>query len=195
MKKKFTQLAVLALFFAVLAPAAVQAQSKVAVIYFSATGSTEQVALEVQKALKADVYKIEVEKPYPADDKQLRTAVEAEQKEKKWPAIKKFATPFDAAKYDIIVIGSPVWNSAVSSPLMAFLTTTDLGGKRVFLFGTCSGAEGGFFDDFEKNIKNGKVQTRVVGKNTYKGQIFQNVKGDKKIGEKITAWVKTIPTK
>ncbi|MDR2490129.1 MAG: NAD(P)H-dependent oxidoreductase [Spirochaetaceae bacterium] len=190
MKKKFTQLAVLALFFAFLAPVAVQAQAKTAVIYFSATGSTEQVATEVQKALKAEIFKIEVEKPYPTDDKQLRDAVAAEQKDKKWPAIKKSA--FDVSKYDILVIGSPVWNSSVSSPVVSFLNATDLGGKKVYLFGTCSGGEGAFFDDFEKLLKNGKLQTQVAGKVTKKGTAFQNVKSDKKIGDKIGAWVKTI---
>lgn len=190
MKKKFTQLAVLALFFAVLAPAAVQAQAKVAVIYFSATGSTEQVALAAQKALKADIYKIEVEKPYPADDKQLRDVATQEQKDKKWPAIKKSA--LDVSKYDTLVIGSPVWNTSISNPMVSFLTATDLGGKKVYLFGTCTGGEGAFFDDFEKNLKNGKLQTSVAGKVTKKGQIFQNVKSDKKIDDKIGAWVKTI---
>ena len=106
MKKKLTQLAVLGLVCAFMAPVAANAQNaKTAVIYFSQSGNTEKVAKKVAELTKADIYKIEVEKPYPADRKALDPVVKGEQDTKKWPAIKKIDV--DLSKYNTILIGSP----------------------------------------------------------------------------------------
>ena len=45
----------------------------------------------------------------------------------------------DISEYDIIFIGSPVWNFSISLPMKSFLKNNDFKNKTLIPFFTCSG--------------------------------------------------------
>ena len=108
---------------------------KVLVVYFSRSGHTEQVAREIADALHADVEPIGDKTSRRGVVGYLRSGYEAAMK--RLPDI---APPVhDLSTYDLVVVGTPVWNASVSSPVRAFLTRNRGSLKRVAFFCTCGG--------------------------------------------------------
>ncbi|MDR0540542.1 MAG: hypothetical protein LBG74_08635 [Spirochaetaceae bacterium] len=183
-KKTITGLAVA---LCLLMPAIAHAQatpgkSKVAVIYYSLSENTDMVAKKIAALLNADIIRLETAQAYNTRDMvKFRDFAKTEQNSKKWPELKPLKTSLSG--YQTIFLGSPVWYSSIANPMVTFLSQNDLSGKRVITFGTCSGGEGDFFKEFDKNIKNAFVE---------KGLMFQNASNDKGLDKKISDWVKKV---
>ena len=87
------------------------------VVYFSRTGTTKKVAEAISKKLKADSEEIKTTDSRDGILVYLKSGKEASLKR---PAdIDK--TKKDPSKYDVVVIGTPVWAWSVSSPVRAYL--------------------------------------------------------------------------
>lgn len=113
--------------------------SKSLVVYFSATGTTREVA---QKLAQADLMEITPQKPYTDSDldwrdKQSRSSVEM-QDAKARPAVKK--TRKSVAGYKVIYLGYPIWWNLAPRVIDTFLETYDLSGKTVIPFATSGGS-------------------------------------------------------
>ena len=86
-------------------------KKKVLVVYFSATGTTRQVAKQIAKIADANICEIAPAKPYSSDDldwtnKQSRSSVEMSNPKAR-PEIK--ALSVDVSKYDYVFLGYPIW--------------------------------------------------------------------------------------
>lgn len=46
---------------------------------------------------------------------------------------------FDSTKYDLVLLGTPIWAGTFTPPLRTFLRENKLTGKKVALFACCSG--------------------------------------------------------
>ena len=112
---------------------------KLAIVYYSQSGNAGFVANEIAKRLDADLVRIEPEKAYP--DKGFKkffwggkSAVMGET-----PALVPYE--FDAAKYDVILIGYPVWASTFAPPIRSFVEQNKmaLNTKKVIAFASSSG--------------------------------------------------------
>lgn len=112
---------------------------KTLIVYYSMSGNTEQTAREIAAALGADTLRLAPEQSYP--DKGFKkffwggkSAVMAET-----PALRPY--DFDAAQYDQILLGFPVWAGNLAPPLRTFLRDhgAALRGKRVAAFACQSG--------------------------------------------------------
>lgn len=113
-------------------------KKKVLVVYFSATGTTEQVAKQIAKNADADICEIVPEKPYTNADldwtnKQSRSSVEMNNPMAR-PEIK--AVSVDVSKYDYIFLGYPIWWDLAPRTVNTFIETADLAGKTVIPFAT-----------------------------------------------------------
>ena len=115
---------------------------KTLVAYFSATGTTRQVAQNLAKQLDADLFEIQPVVPYTdADldwrDKQSRSTLEMQDKTSR-PAI---ATKVEnISQYDRILIGFPIWWYTCPTIINTFIESYELSGKTLIPFATSGGS-------------------------------------------------------
>ena len=113
-------------------------KKKVLVVYFSATGTTRQVAKQIAKIADADIFEITPAKPYSSADldwtnKQSRSSVEMNNPKAR-PEIK--AVSVDVSKYDYIFLGYPIWWDLAPRTVNSFIEASNLAGKTVIPFAT-----------------------------------------------------------
>ena len=114
------------------------------VAYFSATGTTEKLAEYAADATGADLYEIQPEKPYTAEDldygdSDSRSSVEMDDPDAR-PAIS--GSVENMEQYDIVIIGYPNWWASIPMPIASFLEEYDFSGKTIVPF--CSHGGGRF---------------------------------------------------
>lgn len=105
------------------------------IVYYSRTGNTKRAALELARKLDADVEELTDRKSRRGLFGYLRSGLEA--------ALDRegdIAPPTrDPAEYDVVVLGTPTWNAAVSSPMRTYLRGHLRGAKALAFFCTCGG--------------------------------------------------------
>lgn len=111
---------------------------KVLVVYFSRSGHTAEVARAIAEAFDADVEAIDDATPRDGLLGYLRSGYEAGRR--RLPSVG--APKHDLRAYDLVVVGTPVWNMNVSSPVRAFLVRNRKDLPRVAFFCTCGGSGG-----------------------------------------------------
>ena len=116
--------------------------SKKLVAYFSASGTTANVAKNLAKAAGADLYEIKPAVPYSkADlnwmDKQSRSSVEMRDKSSR-PALAD--ADANIADYDTIFIGFPIWWYVAPTIINSFLEAYDFSGTKIVLVATSGGS-------------------------------------------------------
>ena len=117
-------------------------KKKVLVVYFSATGTTRQVAKQIARLADADICEIVPAKPYSGADldwnnQQSRSSVEMSNPEAR-PEIK--AVAVDMSQYDYVFLGYPIWWDLAPRVVNTFIETTNLAGKTVIPFATSGGS-------------------------------------------------------
>ena len=88
------------------------------IVYFSRTGRTRKVAEALQTLTGFDVEEIKEAKGRGGAIGWLRSGMESTRK--MLPSIR--APQHDNSSYDIVVIGTPIWASNMSSPVRAYIT-------------------------------------------------------------------------
>ncbi len=124
---------------------------KTLVVYYSRTGNTEKVAKEIAKALKADVEQILDTKSRAGFFGWLMAGKESTRKV--IPQIK--GTKKDVSKFELVIIGTPIWAFTLASPVRAYLAKFGGNLKRAAFFAT----EGGSGDE-----KAFKAMAELAGK-------------------------------
>lgn len=119
--------------------------SKTLVAYFSATGTTMEVAVRLAKAADADLHEIVPETLYtPADlnwrDPSSRSSVEMADKSSR-PAIANRVE--DIKQYDTVFVGFPIWWYIAPTIVNTFLEQYDFTGKTIVPFFTSGGSGAG----------------------------------------------------
>ena len=117
-------------------------KKKVLVVYFSATGTTEQVAKQIAKLADADLCEITPTKPYTSadlnwNDKRSRSSVEMADPQAR-PDIKPIG--FDLKNYDCIFLGYPIWWDLAPRVVSTFIESNDMTGMAVIPFATSGGS-------------------------------------------------------
>ena len=112
---------------------------KTVIVYYSMHGNSGFTAGKIAEKLGADMIRIEPEKTYP--DKGVKkflwggkSAVMGEM-----PQLKPY--DFDADKYDVVIMGFPVWASSPAPPIRTFVEEFKgrLKGKKLAAFACQSG--------------------------------------------------------
>ena len=116
--------------------------NKILVSYFSASGTTKQVAETIANTLKADLVEIKPVAKYTLEDlnwndKNSRSSKEMEDKNSR-PAINDLK--LSLRDYDKIVIGFPVWWYTAPRIINTFLEKYDFSFKKVYIFVTSGGS-------------------------------------------------------
>ena len=152
--------------------------AKTAVVYFSATGTTERMAKNAAEAMGADIFEIQpVHKYTDADlnwhDKKSLTTIECNDPKSR-PAIKAVVSSgtgsaFDIAGYDTVVLCYPIWWAYAPKIVYTFVESQNWAGKKLITLCTSGGSglgrSGSDLSKFAKGVdfKGGKNFTRGSG--------------------------------
>ena len=112
---------------------------KMLVAYYSQTSNTQKVATEIATRLNADLVEIAPVEPYDGDFKATIDRGKKELDEGIFPEIKPIN--INVADYDIVFIGYPIWFGTYAPPVITFLNSVDLSGKKIVPF--CTFGSGG----------------------------------------------------
>lgn len=152
--------------------------AKTAVVYFSATGTTEKMAKSVAAEMGADIFEIQpVHKYTRADlnwnDKKSLTTIECNDPKSR-PAIKAVVstdstTAFDISGYDTVIVCYPIWWAYAPKIVYTFVESQKWDGKKLVTLCTSGssglGRSGTDLAKFAKgcDFKGGKDFTRGSG--------------------------------
>ena len=157
---------------------AVMSDKNILIAYFSHSGNTEFIAKKIQAKTGGDLFKIEPSTPYPQN---YNTVVEQAKKEKQadfYPELKEKVSGIE--KYDVIILGTPVWWYTMASPVKTFLKENNTGGKTIIPF--CTRGGGGASSTFTDMAKLAPEAKVLEGFEVYE-------RGDNKTDEQITEWL------
>ena len=149
---------------------------KTLVAFFSATKTTERVAIKLASRLGCDLYEIKPVQPYTQADlnwmnKNSRSSVEMQDKNSR-PAI--ITGDLDPTAYDRILLGYPVWWYTAPTVLNTFLESYDFSGKKIVIWATSGGSGlGNAKNDLQKSTTATVVDGRLLNR---EGQIEQFLK-------------------
>ena len=131
---------------------------KVLVAYFSASGTTKDVAEKLAKATNADLFEIKPVQPYTNADldwtnKNSRSTVEMKDPSSRPEIAEKCG---NMADYDMVFVGFPIWWYVAPTIIDTFLESYDFSGKTIIPFATSGGSGmGKTVDIFKKLLGNG----------------------------------------
>ena len=113
---------------------------KTLVVYYSASGNTENVSNVIAKTLGADLFELEPVEPYSNDDlnwtnDDSRVTREHENEDERDVELVS-ATVDNWSEYDTVFIGYPIWWGIAAWPVDEFIETNDFTGKIVIPFAT-----------------------------------------------------------
>ena len=111
------------------------------IVYYSLEGSTRIVAQKLAEKLGAELLELKPAKAYPTGKISKfyfggKSAVMSEK-----PVLEPYTA--DLAKYDTVILGTPVWASRCTPPIRSFLAEQSLLGKRVAFFACAGGSNPG----------------------------------------------------
>lgn len=111
--------------------------SKIAVIYFSATGTTKEVAEKIANIMNSDIIEIIPKDKYTSSDLNYGNDNSRANKEQNSSSARpEIANDIDANKYDVIYLGYPIWWGDIPKIILTFLDTNNLDGKTIIPFCT-----------------------------------------------------------
>lgn len=115
--------------------------SNVLIAYFSASGTTKEVAENIASENGYDIFEIVPQEIYtPADldwtDKNSRSTIEMNDRQFRPPMVESC----DVSGYDTVAIGFPVWWYTAPTIINTFIESVDLKGKTIKVFCTSGGS-------------------------------------------------------
>jgi len=156
---------------------------KTAVVFYSLDGNCAIAAEEIKSQLGCDLIRL-----HPASEKNRRGISKIFWSfglmfSRKNPPLKPYT--FDASKYELIIIGAPVWGGMPASPVKTFISESGIQGKKIALFICHAGGMEKTFEKF-RALLHGNDITGEIDFNKLKKNNNNETK------EKIADWLKTI---
>lgn len=138
------------------------------IVYFSVTGTTEQIANGIAAQTGADLFAIEPVAPYTDDDldwtnPDSRVCVEHEAGEAPVELVSVEVPGW--ADYDTVYIGYPIWWQDASWVMDNFVTANDFTGKTVIPF--CTSQASGYGESGERLAEKAGTGNWIVGGNFF----------------------------
>ncbi len=157
---------------------------KTLVVYYSASGNTENVSNVIAETLGADLFELEPVEPYSNDDlnwpnDDSRVTREHENEDERDVELVS-ATVDNWSEYDTIFIGYPIWWGIAAWPVDEFIETNDFTGKTVIPFATSASSGMG---------QSGELLAEMAGTGDWQeGQRFRSGASE----DDIVAWVEDL---
>ncbi|USS39877.1 flavodoxin [Thermococcus aggregans] len=130
---------------------------KTLVVFYSRRGTTKRVAQEIAKALNADVDEVIDKKPRKGILGFLRAGYDATRGKTTEIEFEK-----DPSKYDLVVIGTPVWNGRVTPAIRTYLLQNKDKIKNAAFFCTFAGRAGKCLEQMEKILGKKPLLKKVL---------------------------------
>ena len=131
-------------------------RQKIAIIYFSATGTTEKVAGYIKDATNGDLIEIVPKDKYTDSDLNYNNSNSRATQEQNDSSVRpEISNTIDTDSYDVIYLGYPIWWGDAPRIILTFLDNHDLSGKTVIPF--CTSGSSGISTSvnyFKNNYKN-----------------------------------------
>jgi len=156
-----------------------------AVVYFSLEDNTKYAAEKIGTELGADIIRLIPAKEYPTGkfSKYFWAGKSAAFRERP----KLAAYRFDPDKYDLVILGTPIWAGTFTPPLRTFVRANKLKGKKVALFVSCSGGPAEkCFAQLEKQLLGCTVLSTL--------RLVDPLKNKPEVDESITAFCAKLKT-
>ncbi len=179
MKKTLAILAAVLTVFVASAAFAKPTPAKTLIAFYSWGGTTRGIAREIARKTGADVFEIELVKPYSDDYNTVLKEAQRDQRAAARPAIKNKVA--DMSKYDTILLGYPNWWASIPMPIATFLESYDFKGKVISPF--CSNG-GGRLGQSVSAI------TKLVPNATVQHPLSIYYSGGDTLGRDLDAWLK-----
>ncbi|MDR1793277.1 MAG: flavodoxin [Bacteroidales bacterium] len=135
---------------------AVQNENKILIAFYSWSGNTKEIALQIQAITGGDIFEIQPQKDYSQDHKECVEQARKEIQSGYKPELTKKVENID--NYDIIFVGTPNWCGTLAPPVGTFLTSYNFSQKNIVPF--CTHGTGGVqnvFDDMAKLLPNANI--------------------------------------
>ncbi|WP_010478462.1 flavodoxin family protein [Thermococcus zilligii] len=129
---------------------------KALVVYYSRDGHTREVARRIAEALGADLDEVIDRKNRKGVLGFLRAGYDATRGKTTEIAFEK-----DPSEYDLVVIGSPVWNGRVTPAIRTYLLRNREKIRKAALFATCAGRKGKILEQM-RGLYGGEVIAEAV---------------------------------
>lgn len=117
-------------------------EEKIAVVYFSGTGNTREVANLLAEEVAADIFEIIPEDMYTADDLNYNDdncrANQEMNDDSARPTISNDLSV--VSEYDVIYLGYPIWWGTAPRIIQTFIESYDINGATVYTFCTSGGS-------------------------------------------------------
>ena len=159
-------------------------EGKTLVVYYSATGSTENVAGYIADAAGADLFTLEPVIPYTSEDldwtnDRSRVSVEHENESERVVELVS-ATVDNWNEYDTVFVGYPIWWGIAAWPVNEFIETNDFAGKTVIPFCTSASSDLG---------ESGELLAEMAGTGDWQtGQRFRSSASE----DEVRAWIEDL---
>lgn len=159
-------------------------EGKTLVVYYSATGSTENVAGYIADAVGADLFALEPVNPYTSEDldwtnDNSRVSVEHENESERVVELVSAAVD-NWDEYDTVFVGYPIWWGIAAWPVNEFIETNDFTGKTVIPFCTSASSDLG---------ESGELLAEMAGTGDWQtGQRFRSSASE----DEVRAWIEDL---
>lgn len=112
--------------------------ARILVVYYSRSGHTKRLAEQIAQAASADIEAIVDPTDRSGALGYLRSAYQAFRQR----TVQIGPSKHDASAYDLVVVGTPIWDASVSSPVRSYLAREAGRLPAVAFFCTCGGRGG-----------------------------------------------------
>lgn len=138
------------------------------VVYYTLDGNTEFIAKKIANQLSADIIKLKPKKDisnkgfskYFWGGKQVIF--------KELPELE--SINIDINKYNLIIIGSPIWAGSYTPAVHSFLKMYDFDSKKVGIFCCHDGSKGKYYENMRKNLLKAKIIAETEFEKTSKNR-------------------------
>ena len=114
---------------------------KIAIIYFSATGTTKKVAEYIKELTDGDLIEIVPKDKYTDSDLNYNNSNSRSTREQNDSSARpEISNNIDTDSYDVIYLGYPIWWGDAPRIILTFLDESNLNGKTVIPFCTSGGS-------------------------------------------------------
>lgn len=113
-------------------------------------GNLQIMAQVIEEETDAEVFHILMDQPYDPDYSTMLPTAIAQMENKDWPALQ--AKIENLADYDVIYLGTPVWNGMLPPAMHTFFEENDFSGKTIIPFGINLGSGFGRIIDEIKEL-------------------------------------------